>query len=309
MKRFDGFMRKIKEFVRYPSLLNLSSYVPNNTFELFGVLIHEGFSLNSGHYFSYIKGFDDKWYLMNDSMVSAVNESTALSQKPYILFYRKKLIVPEIEKIEKIEIIPEAIKVVEKAVIKSEEKTEIKSEPKIILKETIENTPSVNEVKVEDCSLPLDESKGIDIISYSLNKDSIIYKNSERRGYLRHMNLINKKQLLTDKNLKSYSSKLTFKKEEKRPTKLNAAYNSLFDKTNIHQWEDNDNHNMKNQQKFLQNNNLLKKSNLNYKDKYDIEYDKGKLKKVKKKKDNSIQKLRDNPFQIVQKSLLKKNKY
>ena len=119
--RFDGFMRKIKEFVRYPSLLNLSSYVPNNTFELFGVLIHEGFSLNSGHYFSYIKGFDDKWYLMNDSMISLVSETTALSQKPYILFYRKKLNIPENNNIEKIEISNKINQKVEKIEVKQPE--------------------------------------------------------------------------------------------------------------------------------------------------------------------------------------------
>ena len=52
LKRFDNFMRKVKSFVRYPSELSLDNFIPDSQYELYSVLIHEGFSLNSGHYIS-----------------------------------------------------------------------------------------------------------------------------------------------------------------------------------------------------------------------------------------------------------------
>lgn len=82
-------MRKVKTFVKYPSELDLCAFIPNSRYELYGVLIHEGFSLNSGHYYSYVKN-NNRWFLMNDSMVESTKESIALNQKPYILFYKKK---------------------------------------------------------------------------------------------------------------------------------------------------------------------------------------------------------------------------
>lgn len=98
LKRFDNFMRKVKNFVRYPRELDISKisdkigldHGKNDIFELYSVLIHEGFSLNSGHYFSYIKHKNKNWYEANDSFVSKIDERTVMSQKPYILFYCRK---------------------------------------------------------------------------------------------------------------------------------------------------------------------------------------------------------------------------
>ena len=80
----------------------------------------------------------------------------------------------------------------------------------------------------EDINLPLDESKTY-MKEYTIDKDSILYKISERKGYLRHINLIAKKQLLNGKNLKFYSSQLLKEAVISKPSKLNTAYNSLFD--------------------------------------------------------------------------------
>jgi hypothetical protein len=58
-------------------------------YRLFSVLIHEGFSINSGHYFSHVKNSDNSWYTMNDSWVSRTNEKNILQQTPYLLFYER----------------------------------------------------------------------------------------------------------------------------------------------------------------------------------------------------------------------------
>ena len=94
LKRFDNFMRKVRTYVQYPMELDLHKLISNKSntselYSLYGVLVHDGFSVNSGHYYSYIKN-NNKWYCMNDSFVSSNAESNVLKQKPYILFYQRK---------------------------------------------------------------------------------------------------------------------------------------------------------------------------------------------------------------------------
>lgn len=53
------------------------------------MLVHHGFSLQSGHYFCYVKNSNDAWYCMDDSSVSLAKPETVLNQEAYILFYSK----------------------------------------------------------------------------------------------------------------------------------------------------------------------------------------------------------------------------
>lgn len=39
-------------------------------YRLYAVLVHSGFSCNSGHYYCYVKAPNSAWYEMNDSRVS-----------------------------------------------------------------------------------------------------------------------------------------------------------------------------------------------------------------------------------------------
>jgi hypothetical protein len=94
LKRFDNFQRKIKKFVKYENEINLNKFLfenktENYRYRLFSVLVHDGYSINSGHYYSYIKNSNDMWFCMNDSHVSRVNEKEIFQQSPYILFYEK----------------------------------------------------------------------------------------------------------------------------------------------------------------------------------------------------------------------------
>ena len=44
-----------------------------------------------GHYTSYVKNANGKWYYMNDTTISEVSIiDTIVSSKAYVLFYRKK---------------------------------------------------------------------------------------------------------------------------------------------------------------------------------------------------------------------------
>ena len=94
LKRFDNFRRKIKKHVSYTTSLDLSKLVSDNTkqkYNLISILIHDGFSTQSGHYYSYVKNLNGAWYCMNDSSVTQVNLSHVLNQNPYMLFYEKEI--------------------------------------------------------------------------------------------------------------------------------------------------------------------------------------------------------------------------
>ncbi len=94
MKRFDNSQKKIRKFIKYDKKINLNKYQvlnsnKNNKYKLSSVLIHNGGSIYSGHYYCYVRVSRDEWYLFNDHMVKKVNESEVLKQMPYLLFYER----------------------------------------------------------------------------------------------------------------------------------------------------------------------------------------------------------------------------
>lgn len=97
LKRFNNRFQKNQIYVTFPlDNLDLSPYVigykkENFKYELYGVCNHSG-GVMGGHYTSYVKNANGKWYHYNDTSVSevGVNESI-VSTKAYVLFYRKKL--------------------------------------------------------------------------------------------------------------------------------------------------------------------------------------------------------------------------
>jgi len=98
IKRFDIFGRKISKRIQYPPTINLKRYTDqfidsegkkgsDRIYDLYGVVIHCGFSSSSGHYYSYCKDLQSNWFECNDSIISRMNESSVLNQEAYLLFY------------------------------------------------------------------------------------------------------------------------------------------------------------------------------------------------------------------------------
>ena len=96
LKRFDKSGKKNKVFIDFPlTNLNLSNYVigydkDTYKYDLYGICNHSG-GTRGGHYTSFIKNANDKWYLFNDTNVIEMTDINKIkSPQAYCFFYRKK---------------------------------------------------------------------------------------------------------------------------------------------------------------------------------------------------------------------------
>jgi ubiquitin C-terminal hydrolase len=98
---FHGFggSAKIGSHIAFPLLLDLAPHVSEPAhagsslvYDLHGVLVHQGASSNSGHYFSFVKDAAGAWSKMNDEIVSRANEAEVLKQPAYMLFYSRRAV-------------------------------------------------------------------------------------------------------------------------------------------------------------------------------------------------------------------------
>jgi ubiquitin carboxyl-terminal hydrolase 8 len=95
LKRFNSNFQKNQIHVTFPiDELDLSAYTigykkDNYKYELYGVCNHSG-GVMGGHYTSYVKNANGKWYHYNDTSVTEVGLiEIIVSPKAYVLFYRK----------------------------------------------------------------------------------------------------------------------------------------------------------------------------------------------------------------------------
>ena len=95
-KRFNNRFHKNQILITFPlDELDLSDYVIGYKkeiyrYELYGVCNHSGGTMG-GHYTSYVKNANEKWYHFNDTNVSEVSIlESIISPKAYVLFYRRK---------------------------------------------------------------------------------------------------------------------------------------------------------------------------------------------------------------------------
>jgi ubiquitin carboxyl-terminal hydrolase 8 len=98
IKRYNFSNKKNQILVDFPLTdLNLSKYVigynrETYIYDLYGVCNHGG-SVLGGHYTSYVKNANGKWYHYNDtSVVEQTQPQQIISQKAYCFFYRKRAI-------------------------------------------------------------------------------------------------------------------------------------------------------------------------------------------------------------------------
>jgi ubiquitin carboxyl-terminal hydrolase 8 len=96
LKRFNNRILKNQTLVDFPiDHLDLSPYVvgykkEDFQYELYGVCNHSG-GVAGGHYTSFVRNANGKWYHFNETDVSEVPvPESIVTSKAYVLFYRKK---------------------------------------------------------------------------------------------------------------------------------------------------------------------------------------------------------------------------
>ncbi|KAJ0266835.1 hypothetical protein HA466_0007630 [Hirschfeldia incana] len=93
LKRFEAYRSgKIDKKVEFPPAINMKPFVTgpyegNLKYTLYGVLVHKGGSINSGHYYCYVRTSSGMWYSLDDKKVYQASEKTVFNQKAYMLFY------------------------------------------------------------------------------------------------------------------------------------------------------------------------------------------------------------------------------
>ena len=100
LKRFEfgKNSHKLSHLVLYPEYLNIKPYMSeeccnNNSlnYRLYAVLVHVGSSMHSGHYYSYVRSPNNRWYKADDATMTQCDLKQVLTQHgAYILCYIKE---------------------------------------------------------------------------------------------------------------------------------------------------------------------------------------------------------------------------
>ena len=94
-----NYQYKVKNecLVKIPEILDIKEFIDfdfgydnNSIYELYSIINHVG-KIDFGHYYSYIKLYDDNlWYEFDDSNVKLIGSELIDYDKAYILFYINK---------------------------------------------------------------------------------------------------------------------------------------------------------------------------------------------------------------------------
>ncbi|OUM67086.1 hypothetical protein PIROE2DRAFT_58985 [Piromyces sp. E2] len=94
---FYGRVKKSDKFVDFQPFLKLSPYLSpikhdesvQPFYRLYGVVVHSGFSVQSGHYFAYISRKLGEWFYASDSIIKPSDWDEVKKSCPYLLFYER----------------------------------------------------------------------------------------------------------------------------------------------------------------------------------------------------------------------------
>lgn len=94
LKRFENIHGgKVDRHISFDERLELHGHMCRGSqdqrpeYLLYAVIVHAGYSQDSGHYYSYVKDTNGKWFCCNDAHVTSVSAKSVLAEKAYILFY------------------------------------------------------------------------------------------------------------------------------------------------------------------------------------------------------------------------------
>ncbi|KAI8390167.1 hypothetical protein BD560DRAFT_419291 [Blakeslea trispora] len=239
-------------------------------YQLYGLIVHTGQSLHDGHYVAYVKSSNGIWYCMDNETVQVVSLKRLLEQNAYMLFYHQ---------------IPPKMAFKKKAANKettTETATTVLplSEPEPVIETPIEEE--------EEAAAEEEENEEKERLQKAIKIASDQPKNeNEAAIVVRHDDTMQSKRDKLDALIQREQEES--KSAEAKGLLLTKVVNNQF-QDEIDTWEGTT---VKRDQVLKQMKTKRKKV-----DSYDLDYDRGKLKKVKnKKKDDKFNK--PNMFQLA----------
>ncbi|KAL7318090.1 hypothetical protein PS15m_004356 [Mucor circinelloides] len=287
LKRFnmDADSTKINKFVKFEESMDIKRVITanetvNTKYNLYAAIVHTGQTINDGHYMAYVKSSNGIWYCMDNENVQVVSVKRLLEEKPYMLFYSTPPVVVKRPK-------------------KSADKAKTQQQQEIIVEPEIKDTPE--EEEEED----LDEN---DIVPQVDNREE--EKELEALRLKQAMEEVSTKEKVENtaaivvdhnENMKSKREKLgALIEKESAQSKSAQVKGELLAKTpnnqfqdDIGTWEEDAGANAEKRNQVLKQIKPKRKRV----DMYDLDYDRGKVKKVKKKQEEKFNK--PNLFQIT----------
>eukprot|EP00850_Spirogloea_muscicola_P003125 SM000012S25387 [mRNA] locus=s12:873839:877169:+ [translate_table: standard] len=95
-KRFGNiFGAKIDRHILFEERLSLREHMTCNSkdplpkYLLYAIIVHSGYSQDSGHYYAYIKDSFGCWFCCDDQLVTPASPATVLAEKAYMLFFAR----------------------------------------------------------------------------------------------------------------------------------------------------------------------------------------------------------------------------
>uniref|UniRef100_A0A1D2A1N1 Ubiquitin carboxyl-terminal hydrolase n=2 Tax=Auxenochlorella protothecoides TaxID=3075 RepID=A0A1D2A1N1_AUXPR len=117
---FGGHGHKVTKRVDFGPVLDLGPFLGGGAgagggrggargplpYDLYAVLVHQGHSVHSGHYFCFVKAPSGVWHCCDDASVGAVSERVVLAQRAYLLFYLRRGAAGGVEGAKGAEVVP-----------------------------------------------------------------------------------------------------------------------------------------------------------------------------------------------------------
>lgn len=273
----DQDQTKNNKFIQFGDTMDIQRNVTesekiNTKYELYGAIVHTGQTINDGRYMAYVKTSNGIWYCMDNENVTVVSLKRLLEEKPYLLFYNtpKKLErkpKPEIKNqpIQKTVEVPEEIKAEEE-------------DDDVIIATQSDSEDEEKKIEDERLQKALEESA---------HKETVKSKNAIIVDYKENMKSKREKlgELIEKEAVDSKSG-------EVKGSLLAKGPNNQF-QNDVSTWDEDA------EQTAEKRNQVLKQMKAKRKkvDTYDLDYDRGKVKKVKKKKEDKFNK--PNLFQAA----------
>lgn len=294
LQRFNQGGDKINKAVKFEEQMDISRIITetekskvNLKYNLYAMIAHTGQTINDGHYMAYVKSSNGIWYCMDNDNVQVVSLKRLMEEKPYMLFYSvpPKVVKREIKK--KVEPVKKTVPVAVSEDSDSEKEDvqqgEEEEEEEIELAETVE----------EDND---DEEKLKKAMEEASNKEKVE----------------NAAAIVVDhnENMKSKREKLgALIEKESAVSKSAQVKDALLSSIPSNQFQDdidtwgNEDLGVGEKRKKVLKDVRPKRKRV---DMYDLDYDRGKLKKVKKKQEDRFNK--PNMFQITAEKTADKKK-